>query len=269
MWVVREYFRDKTRQLLFADLEDVPKRIGAVAIAVFAWIFFFPLTLIIPKKKKLVLVISIHGNFLDNVKYLFSYINIVETNNSDSFLLTTCKKTFKQLSTQTSQVIYYPSIKSIWMLIRASAIVAYGADWFFGGRYQLTAGAKRIMLWYGLPLKEIELRLFLRKLQSLPISLKTLRRIHKSLLGRYPCYDLLISTSPYFTRRSFSKDFYSRKIIEAGYPRNDILFHPASGSRPSAKFLLDANIDALGIKRVLDAKQSGLRILVDDRKLLL
>ncbi len=45
------------------------------------------------------------------------------------------------------------------------------------------------------------------------------------LIGLFPTYDLLISTSKYYTQHAFSKAFKIKKIIESGYPRNDCFFN--------------------------------------------
>ena len=81
--------------------------------------------------------------------------------------------------------------------------------------------AHKTQLWHGCSIKRLELDDPL--LRPSPNSL--LGRILYSAAGRFPTYDLLLSTSKTNTDNIFQHAFKYKNIIESGYPRNDVLFY--------------------------------------------
>ncbi len=84
-------------------------------------------------------------------------------------------------------------------------------------------GGKTVQLWHGIPLKQIGRFADYKKVR----------------------YDLLLSTSPFVTEYAFSRVFNAEKIIECGYPRNEIFFTP----EPSEKRLVLADKEIYGFCR--------------------
>lgn len=80
--------------------------------------------------------------------------------------------------------------------------------------------ANKIQIWHGIPLKKIELNDPIQQNQMTNL----FYNIKNRLGGKYPNYELVVSTSDYFTVNSFNKSFNAKQTIESGYPRNDIFF---------------------------------------------
>jgi len=188
--------------------------------AIFGWIVFIPLSLIIPKKRNLIIFIGRDdGRFVDSVKYLFLYYS----NNSDNlecYFLTNNKEVDKTLLSRGLSSLYFPSIRSIFKLLRANILIVDNWMWILDMKYHMLYNAKKIQIWHGIPLKKIELNdpIQLNQMNNLFYNIKNL------LGGKYPTYDLIISTSEFFTKNSFKKSFKTHDTIESGYPRNDIFF---------------------------------------------
>ena len=75
-------------------------------------------------------------------------------------------------------------------------------------RYSIR-GSKTIQIWHGIPLKKI------------------------GYLANYKLvkYDLMVSTSEFVTNYAFSNIFDYKRVVNAGYPRNDILINPSQSEQ--------------------------------------
>jgi len=87
--------------------------------------------------------------------------------------------------------------------------------WIKRFKFFFLKNVKKIQLWHGIGFKYIEL--------ANENEFKSGRsKILHFLVGRFPCYDVVISTSEFYTRKVFSKAFNYKYIWETGYPRNDV-----------------------------------------------
>lgn len=206
-------------------LREAYRFIVLMVSAVVANIVFFPLTLLISRKKKQVVVIGReNGTFSDNTKHFYLCLQTEKKNEFSSSFLSSNQTTIEQLKKHSLPCLTYPSITGIYRLLTAEYIVMDSAEWVSGGKYQLSANGKLVQLWHGAPLKEIELPLHLRRLETLSLFPRLLLQWQKKIIGRYPDYYALLCTSNYFTQNAFSSAFKADHYLEYGYPRNDAIF---------------------------------------------
>lgn len=186
------------------------------------WGICVPLAYLIPKNKNLVLFMGrTQGEFFDNVKYLYLYLYRLRKSSIRYYFFTENRSVYNILKQNSLPAIYHPTLFSIYLLLRANVIVASSTVWIKKLKYHLLFRSKKVQIFHGLALKKVELGInskaqYQKSLQG---------RIDNSIRGRFPVYDLLVSTSDFFTKHLFSDSFRSRTIIEAGYPRNDIFFN--------------------------------------------
>ena len=188
--------------------------------AIIGWFIFVPFSFIIPKQKNLIVFIGRDdGRFVDSVKYLYLYYS-KNTEDIEFYFLTKNTGINKTLLKRGLPTLLFPSAKSIFKLLRANVLIVDNWMWILDMKYHMLYNAKKIQIWHGIPLKKIEL--------NDPFQVEQLNnpfyRIKSFLGGKYPKYDLLISTSEYFSKNSFIKSFYTRNILDSGYPRNDQFF---------------------------------------------
>lgn len=190
-----------------------------------AWLIAVPLAFLVRKRPALVVVIGREdGRFSDNAKYFCLQAWAGEPGRRYKIVfLTESRTTWNELNGRGAPVLLYPSLRGIWSLLRAAVIVADSVDWVRKARFQLAFRAKRVQLWHGVPLKKIELDHLKSRLRKRGFLFRALYSLYVSAMARYPLYDLLVSTSRYFTTRAFAGSFRAVKVIECGYPRNTAL----------------------------------------------
>nr|CBX27461.1 hypothetical protein N47_H22830 [uncultured Desulfobacterium sp.] len=224
------------------------------------WVFGFPLTLLIKRVPNLIVVFSRPGPvFADNSKYFFLYATSLRDNKVSTIFLTESTSIQQSIIHAGGKAIMHPSIQSIVVLLRCGKIVTDCADWSNFGAYALTRGAKTIQIWHGAPLKHIELDLYRKRLQLTPFRLRSLLKIQKKILGRYPLYDVVVATSKQFIKEAFKKSFRAKKFIATGYPRNDILFGLPEGNTTAEKLAL-INVDKKVIEIIKEKRAQGIGI---------
>ncbi len=214
--------------------------------ALLSSIFFIPLALFIPIKKRSIVIIGRdRGSFSDNTKHFFLFLQNI--NNSDFFsvFLSSNKTTIAQLSHHSLPCLYYPSFKGFYYLLRAEYIMIDSAEWISGGKFQLSFGSKLLQLWHGAPLKEIELPLYQRRLKKLSFLPRLILRFQKKIIGRYPEYFALASTSKFFTQKAFSSAFRAKHFIEYGYPRNDSILQGKEDEQRNSPIWINCDLQAL------------------------
>lgn len=209
---------------MFADIiQKINSIIKYTILVLFGWLFFIPLSYLIPKKKNLVVFVGrIEGMFMGNVKYLFLYLFRTKPKNLEYHFLTIHDDIYRELKRYRMPIIPYPNIittfnisfrsmYSILLLLRASIVIVDSLIWTHHMRYHILYNSFKIQLWHGIPLKKIELQAYKPSLLD-------------KIEGRYPEYDTVLSTSEFNTKNSFSRAFNSKEIIEDGYPTNDVFF---------------------------------------------
>jgi len=214
------------------------------------WGILVPISHLFPKKKKRIIVIGQSGErFLDNTKYLF--LHLVELG-ADCLYLAGSNKIAAELREKRLPAIPGFSPRAILCLFSAHTVVVDGFELRFGMRFYLTHGARKVQLWHGFPIKKINLQ---RRFPA-PRNLKArLGKAFWSFAGYFPLYDILVSTSTFCTRSALVGAFRTRKIIETGYPRNDVLF-----ATPTPVNLLGTEPDKMGILREKKAKGTKLAL---------
>ncbi|WP_341327610.1 CDP-glycerol glycerophosphotransferase family protein [Methylotuvimicrobium sp. KM2] len=228
--------------------------------AILAWLFAYPLTCLFKRDPNLTLVIGRQGPvFADNSKYFFIAATQFAKPNERIVFLTDHRSIQQAIVEAGGKAVMHPSWRSLYLVLRCTTLAADMSDWFDYGAYPLSSGARRVQVWHGAPLKRIELDLYRERLVIMPAWAGFLLQMQKKLLGRYPKYDVVVSTSQDFTDRAFSRCFNTKEFIACGYPRNDVLLGWPEPDKVTAA-LLDVNVDLSALATVRKAKSQGTRI---------
>jgi CDP-glycerol glycerophosphotransferase len=211
-----------------------------------------PLSVLVNKRKNLVSFIGRdNGIFTDNVKYFFLYLHYLKPCEIEYYFITENKKTYREIKDLNLPALYYPSFRSVYVLLRSHILIVDNWTWITNIKYHLLYKAKKIQIWHGVPLKKIELdtNIELRKSNLIFIKLRNL------FGSRYPKYNCIVSTSELISTRAFSSAFKTKSIINSGYPRNDILFNTARDEQ-----LLGTDIE--NYYKILKYRESGHKIIL-------
>jgi len=215
------------------------------------WLVAVPLAVIVPKKKNLVCFIGRDkGLFLDNVKHMYCHA-VQQTDGVQSYFLTQDSKTYCKLKKENLPVVYHPSLRSLWLLLRTNVVIVDNLLWISHMKYMLLIMAKKIQLWHGSPLKQIELG----NEKEIRRNKLIIRKIYNVLVGRFPEYDLMHSTSSFYTNQVYAKAIRSKQVIECGYPRNDVMFRDCNNLD-----LIEADRNLY--KRISELHASGIKIII-------
>lgn len=227
----------------------VPKLLSSA----FFTAFVRPLSVAWPKKAGLVAFMPREGNrYIDNVAHFYEMLRLRELLPSEAYLLVTSRgKAIKTWNAKGRKVeIFSPSSpKSLLKYLRTELIVTDSWQWVNRNRIGCFAGAKKVQIWHGIPLKKIELSNLNGRSNGIA------RTLGDWVLGRYPHYDLVVSTSKFFLDNAFSKSFRAKRFANTGYPRNDYFFAP-KGKKP------DVDGDTLAIQVLETLKKEGKRVVV-------
>ena len=240
--------------------KDVWYAIFYFFVSILAWLVFFPLSLVLPKNCQRVVIVGREKSiFTDNAKHYYLYL--IQQNRCNCVFLTAKRNCYHQLKKKQLPVTLHPSLHSFWYLLTARFVVMDSAEWVRWGIYQASFGSKRVQLWHGAPLKQIELPLYFERKTKLPLILRLLLDLQKTLIGRYPRFDLLVSTSVFFTRKAFLDAFRSKVIIESGYPRNDTMLNQLKNMQ-SEDSPVWINTDGNSLKVIQQARMKGQKTLL-------
>lgn len=200
-----------------------------------------------------VVIIRAGSMFADNSKYFFVYANDMIKPDERIVLLTSDYQLQDLIVQAGGKVIRHPTIRSLFMLLRCGTVVT---DLLVYGYYPLIKSAKFVQIWHGAPLKHIELDLYNKRLANSSYLMRLILKIQKLIIGRYPTYDIVVSTSQKFIQEAFRSCFKARQFVATGYPRNDILFGwPKTNSL--AWSLARINVDKQALELVKKAKSDG------------
>jgi len=185
------------------------------------WLLAVPLSFLAPKQKNMWLFIgSGDGQFRDNIKYLFLYLHRQKPADLRFYFLTESSQTWEDLNAQGLPVILYPRLTTVIKMLRTSVVIVDNLTWVWNVKYHLLLNSCKVQLWHGCSIKSLEL--------DNPGELEKLntwwKKIAVNAYGRFPKYDFLLSTSSLNTEKIFLPAFRSKKIVELGYPRNDVFF---------------------------------------------
>jgi len=216
------------------------------------WIFIVPLTFLIPKKRnRMVLMGAKDGLFIDNVKFFFLYLSEKETD-LDFYLLTANRDTYETLRSEYPNILYYPSTKTYWIMLRSKVLVVDNFSWMDNCRFQLFWRAKIIQIWHGIGFKKIQRsnKYFIQEISSI------CRRFIMNFVGKLPKYQAVISTGEFFTREFFQPAFLTDHFIDTGYPRNDVIVNPEKYQNTYI------NSDITTINRVAEMRKKGIKSIL-------
>jgi CDP-glycerol glycerophosphotransferase (TagB/SpsB family) len=217
------------------------------------WGLLVPLACLVPKKKNLIVFIGENREAIaGNLKYFYLYLTGLKDKGVRFYYLTENKNVYKALRQQDLPVTYYPSLLSIFILLRAKVIVASDTPWVNRYKYHLLFKAKKVQLWHGIPLKSIQL--------SIPVIAERSEtpqvKLENTIRGKGITSDLFVSTSEFCTKNAFSKAFRSRHFLESGYPRNDVLF---SAQQEEYEML---GTDEQALAKIREFKSDGYKIVL-------
>ena len=221
------------------------KKVISYIHILFCWIVIAPLNILILKERGLTVVIGkLSGEIADNTKYLF--IHGLRENKNIRFL-TKSKSVRNTNSDIKNHIVLFRSVKGFLTLLRASHIVVDYSHWSYRNPlyFFLSLKAKKVHLWHGLTFKPVELGLIAKGIPYLK------SRIFRHIVN----YDLMVSTSDFWTDNLYKKYFLAKNVENHGYPRNDVLFRT-----PDQLDLI--GVDAYKFKLLKDAKQKGHKIVI-------
>ena len=199
-------------------MKNVVLGIARILAYFLVWFIIIPINYVIPRKNNLITIIGRDdGRFVDNAKYLYIYLDERNDKKITFYFLTQNKEVFKELKQNNLSVILHPTVKSISTLLQTKVVFADSDRWINSFKYHLLFKSYKVQLWHAVPTKRIGLTR-----RDFGINNPGMR-LNDKIKGRYCCYDLLISTSEYYTK-ILSSAFKAKEIIESGYPKNDSFF---------------------------------------------
>lgn len=209
------------------------------------WPLFF-ICKYLPKNKKIWCFGAPRERFVDNSKYMFLYAQIHYPDIS-CYWVTSDRKLTQELNNRGFQVIDRSSLAGMWTIARANCI--FYSCFVSEVSFWLTAGAKAVNLWHGLPLKKIEFDTNSGEYQKKYAKAFSLNKLAWQLFNpvsfRRP--DIMFSPAPVFTsifKRAFR--IQKGKVVDAGSPRTDIFFDKGL-----------AAIDLITYPHIIAAKKMG------------
>ena len=201
-------------------IKYLPKVISPFLFLIYCLVYFFP-----RNKKNWVFGSGVGMNFSDNAKYLFLYCSSLSEINS--YWITRNRVLLKSLRYEGLNAYYKYSAKGLWLSL-SSKVYVY--DSRTGSiNHWTSAGALKVNLWHGSPLKTID-RDITVKHNAFYIGNHTWgpkRYLVRMMMPEwFVVADLMIATSNK-VKGYFNSAFGSKKIEVTGYPRNDIIINPS------------------------------------------
>lgn len=228
----------------------ISRFIRRIMITGICWFIIVPVATVIPRKKNSILFMGKNGGkLIDNVKYLYLYLYELNAPELDICFITKDKEIYAQLKAQNMQVVKHPSLLSYFKLLR-SEVVIVDNDISIATNYLLYY-SKKIQLWHGVGFKRLEAD---REGEIKSIESAFLKCLYKRLQFQ-PNYDLFVSTSQFYTKNVFSTVFRYKNCLNAGYPRNDVMFRHAAQSD-----LLGTDVET--INKLRQMKDNGYKIIL-------
>ena len=205
-------------------IKYLPKVLSPFLFLIYCLVYFFPRS-----KKNWVFGSGVGMNFSDNAKYLFLYCSSLSEINS--YWITRNRFLLKSLRNEGLNAYYKYSAKGLWLSL-SSKVYVY--DSRTGSiNHWTSAGALKVNLWHGSPLKTID-RDITVKHNAFYIGNHTwgLKRylVRMMMPEWFVVADLMIATSNK-VKGYFNSAFGSKKIEVTGYPRNDIISNPSLYAR--------------------------------------
>ena len=208
------------------SIKYLPKAISLLMFPI-SWL----LQLIPRKKQNWIFGSGVGMNFSDNAKYFFLFCSSKKEINS--YWITKNKSLAESLRNNGLNSYYKYSIMGIWLCI-SSKVYIYDSRTSCINHFT-SAGAYKVNLWHGSPLKNIDRDITLKNnafyIGNHTWSLK--RYLVRMIMPEwFVVPDLMIAPSEKI-KEYFYSAFGSKKIEITGYPRNDIISKPISTNKHS------------------------------------
>ena len=174
-----------------------------------------PLSYLVPKANYVVLS-SRFGDFDGNLKYFYLYLLGLKEEKSEFVFLTDKKEVFNTLQEKEIKVWFYPSVATMFRLLRTRLIIVDGNEWVKQLKCYFLAGSKKVQVWHGTGLKTIGL---------LKPKVKALNKLQRAFRKENTYYNLVVLSSDYQVDKRSGAFRYGRLLVN-GLPRNDIFFNP-------------------------------------------
>jgi len=206
------------------SIKYLPKLISPLMFLIYCLVYFLP-----RNRRSWVFGSGVGVNFSDNAKYLFLYCSSEKDINC--YWITKNKDLVESLRNDGLNAYYKYSAKGLWLSL-SSKVYVY--DSRTGSiNHWASAGAIKVNLWHGSPLKTID-RDITVKHNAFYIGNHTWgikRYLVRMIMPEwFVVADLMIATSEK-VKGYFNSAFGSKKIEVTGYPRNDIISNPSLYSR--------------------------------------
>ena len=206
------------------SIKYLPKLISPLMFLIYCLVYFLP-----RNRRSWVFGSGVGVNFSDNAKYLFLYCSSEKDINC--YWITKNKDLVESLRNDGLNAYYKYSAKGLWLSL-SSKVYVY--DSRTGSiNHWASAGAIKVNLWHGSPLKTID-RDITVKHNAFYIGNHTWgikRYLVRMIMPEwFVVADLMIATSEK-VKGYFNSAFGSKKIEVTGYPRNDIISNPSLYAR--------------------------------------
>jgi len=220
--------------------------------------FVRPLSHLWPKDPKTIAFMPRDGQrYTDNVAHFFEALRASGDLPQEAYLLVADSTEVAQKWTDRGRKAFNFASGSLGLLLRSlrtSMVITDNWQWSADGRYSYFAGARKVQIWHGIPLKKVELSNLDGQRAMLGLTGASKRAL-MWLKGRHPFYDLVVATSPFFLEHAFRSSFRATRFVITGYPRNDFLLNPHSDS-------IAVDMDDSVLSCVDAARERGDRIVV-------
>jgi CDP-glycerol glycerophosphotransferase (TagB/SpsB family) len=243
-------------------LRPVARLLVLTISSVLGWLVVVPLAWLIPKRPDWIAVIGRdEGQFLDNAKYFFLQARALEPNLRIVFI-TRQANVQTLLFKSTYETLRYPTVRSVWYLLRCNLLVADESGWFRHMRFFLLIRARVVQLWHGVPFKRIELDRWQHETgahawASNPAVLR-IRLLGYRITGRWTRYAAVVCTSRIYRDEAFHRAFRASHFPIVGYPRNDFALSLNGEGREIAW----ANVDTAVRTKLQDWQRLGHRMVL-------
>ena len=206
------------------SIKYLPKLISPLMFLIYCLVYFLP-----RNRRSWVFGSGVGVNFSDNAKYLFLFCSSEKDINC--YWITKNKDLVESLRNDGLNAYYKYSAKGLWLSL-SSKVYVY--DSRTGSiNHWASAGAIKVNLWHGSPLKTID-RDITVKHNAFYIGNHTWgikRYLVRMIMPEwFVVADLMIATSEK-VKGYFNSAFGSKKIEVTGYPRNDIISNPSLYAR--------------------------------------
>ncbi|MBU1248678.1 MAG: CDP-glycerol glycerophosphotransferase family protein [Proteobacteria bacterium] len=168
------------------------------------------------REDRVVFIGRTDGQFTGNVKYLFLHF-LEHAPDLNPVYLTQNRDALNLLKSAGLPVRNTLSKEGARLAAEAGTVFVDDFHFKMQPAGLLVAGARIIQLWHGVGFKKIGFMEADSGMDLTPERREELRQL-------YSGYDVVISTSPFYTENLFQTSFQAKDIWETGYPRNDVFF---------------------------------------------